>query len=602
MDVLVNNIYKPRRILHYLKASKEDIENFYHGVLPEELLKYDGEFGTYDSPGLFRIREDGYYKEVLGIEYRPDDDRLNYPVGMDTMILEPSFMLSVLFTNDRRISDARVDECINYITYEHKEIFSHREVVPNPDPAVVEIFTTNNKNRVYFSAKPVTYDEFFKTKEPVTEEEKALYNVAYRDFITGHYNWNYINPIIFGYGLKGLQDFIFVHFDVKDFNTLNVIYGHGVANNVLRKITKHMSEQDWIYYSARCDNDNFAMMIKDMKDEEVRAKLLKFFDEISILDEDKHYHIFYRCGVVPMRNCLLLSDRVADGAKLAQRMGQKFNETEVRMYTDVMHDELDWAKKVKTYLPTAIENDEFLVYLQPKYDINTEKIRGAEALIRWKYQGKEMMSPFRFIPILERDGSISKVDDIVLKKVCEYFVRWKEMGLPLFPISVNLSRKRMENPELIDHLTKIVDSFGIDHSLIDFELTESAAYDDQDYMVSVISRLKDRGFKISMDDFGTGFSSLSLLTVMPFDTLKIDKSFVDGIGTDKETHKEVAVVEHIISMAKALDFIVLAEGAEQKVQVEKLKAMGCEYIQGYYFSKPLPADEYEAKLVEQKNA
>ena len=146
-------------------------------------------------------------------------------------------------------------------------------------------------------------------------------------------------------------------------------------------------------------------------------------------------------------------------------------------------------------------------------------------------------------------------------------------------------------------LVGIVDSYGVDHSLIDFELTESATYDNMEHMLSVLEELRTRGFKISMDDFGTGYSSLSLLTKMPINTLKIDKSFVDTIADVEEREEDVIVLRHIITLAKELGFVCLAEGAESKTQVDRLHELGCEIIQGYYYSKPIPIEEYEQKYL-----
>jgi EAL domain-containing protein (putative c-di-GMP-specific phosphodiesterase class I) len=192
---------------------------------------------------------------------------------------------------------------------------------------------------------------------------------------------------------------------------------------------------------------------------------------------------------------------------------------------------------------------------------------------------------------------LKKIDDIVLKKVCQALAKWKTEGKPLYPISVNLSRSRLDDEKLIDKLVSIVDQYGVDHKLIDFELTESASYDNMEHMISVLEELRNRGFKISMDDFGTGYSSLSLLTKMPIDTLKIDKSFVDNVATKNERKEDIIVVNHIISLAKELGFTCLAEGAETKAQVDKLRELGCEVIQGYYYIKPIPLDEYEKKYL-----
>ena len=171
------------------------------------------------------------------------------------------------------------------------------------------------------------------------------------------------------------------------------------------------------------------------------------------------------------------------------------------------------------------------------------------------------------------------------------------MGKKLYPISVNLSRKVLYERNLINHLNEIVDSYEIDHHLIDFELTESATYDDSRQMIKILNSIRDNGYKISMDDFGTGYSSLSMLTEMPIDTLKVDKSFVDNIGTATEKETDIIVIKHIISLAKELNFICLAEGAEEKCQVDKLRLLGCDVIQGYYYSKPIPILEFEEKYL-----
>jgi EAL domain-containing protein (putative c-di-GMP-specific phosphodiesterase class I) len=298
-----------------------------------------------------------------------------------------------------------------------------------------------------------------------------------------------------------------------------------------------------------------------------------------------------------MQRAMLSGNRVADAAKMAQALCTNKKGTEIIFYTDKMHDDLSWGNYIKAYVETAIEQDEFVVYLQPKFDIKTEKIKGSEALIRWNYKNKEFLPPYRFIPFFEKDGSIAKIDDIVLKKVCAAMARWKEQGKPIYPVSVNLSRSRLYDEKLIDKLVGIVDSYGVEHHYIDFELTESATYDNMEHMISVLQELRNRGFKISMDDFGTGYSSLSLLTKMPINTLKIDKSFVDPIAAQNERREDITVLRLIISLSKELGFVCLAEGAETRSQVDRLKELGCEIIQGYYFSKPIPISEYEQKYL-----
>jgi len=428
--------------------------------------------------------------------------------------------------------------------------------------------------------------------------KEELYHKAFHDPITGYYNWSWMWDRLASYYLDGITDYGFVHFDIKDFKMINELYNHQVANDVLVRITKNIeAHKDWIYYGARCHNDNFAMMIRDMPEKEVREKLTVFFEEISTLEEDPNYHIYYRCGVVNMRNAMDVGNIVADCAKMAQATGTGINTTEINFYTNEMHENLLWGKHLKAYLDTAISEDEFLVYLQPKMNAVTEAICGAEALVRWNYKHKSLLPPYHFVPHFEADDSIIKMDNQVLRKVCEKLKEWKEKGRPLYPISVNLSRKHMELFGLADYLAEIVDSYGVEHSLIEFELTETAAYDNQSHMISVIDELKNKGFRISMDDFGTGYSSFGLLKEMTLDTIKIDKSFVDMLAVEADSRKIRIIIRHIVSMARELGVTCVAEGAEERNQVLALRELGCEIVQGYYYSRPIPVEEFEEKYL-----
>ena len=217
--------------------------------------------------------------------------------------------------------------------------------------------------------------------------------------------------------------------------------------------------------------------------------------------------------------------------------------------------------------------------------------------MRWNYKKRGMLPPGRFVPFFEKDGSIGKIDDIVLRKVSETLAKWKNEGKNTAPVSVNLSRSRLNDNNLTETLTGIVDRYDVDHELIDFELTESAAYDNTEHLMSVLAEMRTRGFKISMDDFGTGYSSFALLTQMPLDTLKIDKTFVDKIAVEDEKAGDISVIKHIIALARELNVECLAEGAERQEQVNKLRGLGCKKIQGYYYGKPMPIPEFEEKYI-----
>ena len=592
----LNQLFKPKRILYYIDASKEDIQSFYKGLVPPTIEKYSNAFGTYDYPGVFFVRE--LQKEVIGIEFRINDSRVEYPSDLKSLELEPSFFYSVEIDDDVEINFPFIKNLFEEIAKEDNAHRPYSDLCIEENPRVISVFHGYKKIRILHEWKLYNdkaihvicndYNQF---------EKKALFKSAFTDMITGNYNWNHLEAFLEVPLDKKIDDYAFAHFDIKEFRVINEAYGHIAANKVLNNIVKAMNEADFVYANARSHNDNFAMLLKDMPEPELRKKLEDFFEKLSVLEEDPFYKIYYKCGLVPMRRAMLSGNRVADAAKMAQALATNQKGTEIILYTDKMNDDLSWGNYIKAYVETAIEQDEFIVYLQPKFDIKTEKIKGAEALIRWNYKNKEFLPPYRFIPFFEKDGSIAKIDDFVLTKVCQAMACWKKEGKPLYPISVNLSRIRMYDENLIDKLVGIVDSYGVEHHLIDFELTESATYDNMEHMLSVLQELRDRGFKISMDDFGTGYSSLSLLTQMPVDTLKIDKSFVDPIATTNERKEDIIVLQHIITLAKELGFVCLAEGAESRSQVDRLHDLGCEIIQGYYFSKPIPIAEYEKKYL-----
>ena len=592
----LNQLFKPSRILYYTEVTPEEIQAFYNGHLPESIAKYSDAFGTYDYPGLFFIK--GLQKEVIGIEFRPDDSRIEYPVGLKSIALDASFFYSVEIDDDVEISLPFIKKLFEEVAKEDNAHRPYSDLCIKDDPKVISVFHGYKKFHLLYEWKLYEDRAIHVMNDDLSKFEKeALYKSAFTDSISGNYNWNHLEAYLEVPADAGINDYAFAHFDVKDFNVINEAYGHIAANKVLSNIVKAMKESDFILASGRCHNDNFAMILKDMPEEQLVQKLKDFFEKLSVLEEDPFYKIYYKCGLVPMQRAMLSGNRVADFAKMAQALATNQKKTEIIIYTDKMHDDLSWGNYIKAYVETAIEQDEFLVYLQPKFDITKETIKGAEALIRWNYKGKEFLPPYRFIPFFEKNSSIGKIDDIVLKKVCEAFAKWKEEGKPLYPISVNLSRSRLDDEKLIDNLVSIVDHYGVDHKYIDFELTESATYENMEHMIGVLEELRKRGFKISMDDFGTGYSSLSLLTQMPIDTLKIDKSFVDKVAAENERKEDIIVLRHIISLAKELGFVCLAEGAESKNQVDRLRDLGCEIIQGYYYSKPIPLSEYEEKYL-----
>ena len=602
-----NRVHRPERVLAYIPDESFKITNsLYNSFCPQELLPYLYSFGTYDGIGTYRLspklsKEKGY-SSVVGLEFRPNDPKVKIPENLDKITIPENDYLLVRCIYDGDFDYSLIVEAVDLTLKTHPTITDKYEFIE--DPVAVSVYLFKDQILVLYPINIVEQNKIINEKSYSEVSKKELFDFAQKDFITHYYNWTFMNQKLSSFGKEGVTDYCFVHFNVKDFNMINELFNHQAGNNHLCAITERIEEcKEWIYFGARCDNDNFALMIKDMPDDEIVEKLTDFFAPISYLKENPSYKIYYRCGVVTMMNCLNSGRRVSDYAKIAQSLGKKNNQTEIIFYTKEMHDKVMYSKQIKAYLDTALRNEEFFIYLQPKINVETNTLEGAEALVRWNFKTKEILSPAKFIPFFETDDSISKIDSFVLKNVCKKLNEWKRQGLMLCPISVNLSRKQIEKINIVEHLQEIVDSYEVDHSLIDFELTESAAIDNTKSIQEILENLKSLGFKISVDDFGTGYSSFSLLKDIPCDTLKIDKSFVDNVvssDVDGVVFKDNVIIKHIISLSQELGYKCIAEGAETKEQVERLKEMGCKVVQGYYFSKPIPMEEFEKKYLVRK--
>ena len=262
------------------------------------------------------------------------------------------------------------------------------------------------------------------------------------------------------------------------------------------------------------------------------------------------------------------------------------------IYNETLEKEIEKEHDIELNMQQALENEEFEVYYQPKINVKTNKIEGVEALVRWK-KGDKIIPPSDFIPIFEKNQFIIKLDTYILKKVCKDLEEWKKkyknISMPL--VSVNVSKEHLTRKNFKSEYESIVKKRGINPKEIEIEITETATIEKD--IISMIKEIKEAGFIISIDDFGTGYSSLSMLQDMSIDTIKIDKIFIDQINLN-DTKKNI--IEYIILIAKKLKIKTVAEGVENKEQVEYLKKLGCDFIQGYYYFKPLTKKEFEKQM------
>lgn len=593
--------YKPKRKLYVLRSREaEGFDNFCQENGYDWYKIFSNVYRPLANRALFympdKMMDAGYSRLCGGVEIGYSDME-QIPQGCVSVTIPGFDVVDIkgfdisLIEDIPRLMTMAYSYAKLYIETEKLHIVSNHKLpyicyMESADSLCVEIPVWSKKTK---TEEMLTLDNMSK---------RDLYEIAYREPATGYYNWTWLKEKLEQCEYIGLDQFIFARFDIKGFRLINNVMGRDVAKELFRYVCDAMSKQDWILYSAKCTSDDFAMIIKYMPEDEIVNRLYTFFEEIGQLPTNKKYKIFYSCGLVFYDEFekINMSMRIEDMAQMAHLQCIKTNVNEIKIYTSEMKREYVMAQQYKLELPDAIENEDLMVYLQPKYNPQNDTLTGAEALIRWFYKGGDILSPKYFVPQFEADGTIDIIDRYVLRKVCKKIKEWKELGYPLYPISCNLSRHQISRPDLIYILCDIVDEYGVDHSLIDFEITESADFADVQYLIEVLNQLKDKGFKISMDDFGTGYSSMALLKDMPLDIIKIDKSFIDGIATGELNNKDMLMTQDILTMARHLGIKSLAEGVETFEQKEYLREWGCHYIQGYYYSKPIPISGYEYLL------
>ncbi|MBQ5314962.1 MAG: EAL domain-containing protein [Oscillospiraceae bacterium] len=422
---------------------------------------------------------------------------------------------------------------------------------------------------------------------------RKLISLIYLDTITGKTNWiKFKSDAAKLLKKRKKNDYALVSFDICKFRMYSDMYGNSEADKLLVRVSDicHNFIKKRHELATRQGGDTFSLLIEytgfDMlkkRVEDLSAALSKVNAKTAI-----KYHF----GVYEIKDRTMAIDRINNLSGIAKDAGANSSQMNGISYFDnEIHLRLVSEREIENTMEAALEKKEFIVYLQPKYNSQNEELSGAEALVRWLSEEKGLMSPAKFIPIFEKNGFITKLDDYMLNEICALQKRWKEEGRKLFPISVNISRAHFEKPDLAEHIRDIVKQYDIPFSCVEIELTESAFFDDKNLLIETVKRLREYGFVVSMDDFGSGFSSLNSLKDIPLDVIKLDAGFFN-IAND-EDNRSSFIIEDTIAMAKHLRMQTVAEGIETRQQVDFLCSLGCDLIQGYYFARPMPIDEFE---------
>ena len=425
-----------------------------------------------------------------------------------------------------------------------------------------------------------------------TENGKKINNylssIAYTDNLTKGKNDIYFKEYLKkNVGKKG--NFAFISLEIVNIKSAINILGfknvHYILSNFYEEISGILEENEIIAHSYLGEY-KLLLQYKDIDD------LIQKVENIYYNKKDKNIEL--KIGIYLIEKPDVEFEDMIGYTNIAKESilpNHKF-----AIYSKEMHNKEMDKIKLEEDVKYGIENKEFKAWFQPKYGEDGKTIVGAEALVRW-YKYGSIISPYIFIPICEARGYIQQIDELVLEDVCKNLRLWLDKNKKIVPISVNLSRKYLDTEDLIDRLEKIINKYNIPKEFIQFEITESSLAGDEKKLRETIQTLRDKKFKLLLDDFGTGYSSIKSIADMDFDTLKIDKSFIDGIGKEKWEN----IIQYTISLSPNLNMDVIAEGIETEEQYQFLLKCKCDKFQGYYFNKPIDADVFSALLAKELN-
>lgn len=431
------------------------------------------------------------------------------------------------------------------------------------------------------------------------ELSKELKYRADYDMLTGIYNkTKFFEMARLLLDHNSSEQYAMVRIDIEKFQLVNSFFGIQEGDELLRyvanEICKFAGDSSRIAY-GRIEADIFCICMPYAGEESMveLARHIRTNFERYTLDFD----IVPTVGIYVIDEPELTMESMFDRASIAAKQCKGNYMRSYAFYTAEMSDELVKEQKIVNSMKSALEKKEFVIYLQPKYGLQSNAMDGAEVLVRWKSPTRGMISPGEFIPVFERNGFIIKLDYYVWERACELLAKWIREGREVEPISVNISRVSLYNPRLVELICGLVEKYQIPPRLLQLELTESAYTSNPKAIRETMERLQNAGFSILMDDFGSGYSSLNVLKDIAVDILKIDMKFLSD--SDKQGRGE-NILASVVRMAKWLDMPVVAEGVERREQVDFLRSIGCEYVQGFYFARPMPVEDYE-KLVFDKN-
>lgn len=420
--------------------------------------------------------------------------------------------------------------------------------------------------------------------------------IIYTDLITGGNNW--LHFVKKGTGLLKRKStshaYAVIHLKMRKYRSFCTCFGVKEGGELIEKLydalKKNIKHNEVM---AHKENAEFGLLLSYTDEQQLCARIEALESTMdAVLPKMK---LYFAVGIYKVQQKEMDIEQLYNNALLACDMLGEEAENQIAFFDVEMNKQRLWERKVEDDMDAALANCEFQVYLQPKISTAQEVLAGAEALVRWIHPQDGFIPPNKFIPIFERNGFILKLDDYMLEEIARQQAEWIRQGRKVVPISVNISRAHFAKEDLAEHICSIVDKYQVPHQVIELELTESAFFDDKKVLLQTVRKLREAGFIVSMDDFGAGYSSLNSLKELQLDVLKLDADFFRGVDVQE---RGLLIVSEVIDLAKKLNMKIVAEGIENREQVDFLTEQECDLIQGYFFAKPMPIYEFEQKYKE----
>lgn len=440
--------------------------------------------------------------------------------------------------------------------------------------------------------------EITKKNKQLEEYNQTLHTLAFSDEITKGFNrrkFDLVAGDLIRTAAPGTYSIIWLN--LQKFKLLNDIGGVEAGDQALiyihRIIKEHLQDEECL---TRIFSDNFVILLKTIHPKIIEERLNTIIRDINSYNDKNiyKYYLTFNAGIYHINDPQMPVTSIEDYAHAAIKSDHSIREGMClySYYIDTIRTQMLDEKNIENKMRDALKNQEFEVYLQPKYEVETNIIAGAEALIRWNDPQYGLIPPNDFIPLFESNGFIIQLDLFVFENVCQLLQRWLKEGQPLIPISVNMSRLHFKNKDFLNRYKEIRNHYQVPSQYLEIELTETMVYENPQAFITIIEEIHKAGFRCSMDDFGSGYSSLNTLKDIDVDSIKLDKAFFSSQKMENE--KENIIIQSMLEMAKDLKMTTVAEGIETIDQVEFLRHSPCHLIQGYYFSKPLPISSFES--------